>query len=126
MERPRPLRPILVVEDDADSRIMLGMILTMQGYRTVAATNGAEALEIARAQQPCLILLDLMMPVMSGEDFRKAQLADARLKEIPVILLSARHDGAAKAHDLAVLGCIRKPVDFNEVLAQVATHCRPF
>ena len=123
MPHAPPARPVLVVEDDTDSRLMLATILTMQGYQTVGASNGAEALALAHEHQPCLILLDLMMPVMSGEEFRQAQRLDDELKDIPVVLLTARHDAALKAQQLGVEGCIGKPINVREVLTQVATHC---
>ena len=118
-----PLRPVLVVEDDDDSRLMLSMILSLRGYRTVAATDGAEALRVAREHQPCLILLDLMMPVMDGEAFRQAQLGDAELRDIPVIVVTARHDGPASAHRMGASSCIRKPLNVQQVLAEVEAHC---
>ena len=118
-----PLRPVLVVEDDLDSRTMLSVILGLQGYRTVAAAHGAEALRIAREQHPCLILLDLMMPVMDGEAFRKAQLQDTELKDIPVIVVTARYDGPATARRMGAASCVGKPLNVQQVLAEVEAHC---
>ena len=118
-----PVRPVLVVEDDADSRTMLAMILSLKGYRTVGATDGAEALCAAREYHPCLILLDLMMPVMDGEQFRTAQLRDAELKDIPVIIVTARHDGPLSAQRLGASCCIGKPLNVQQVVAEVEAHC---
>jgi DNA-binding response OmpR family regulator len=114
---------VLIVEDEADSRIMLATILTMQGYETVMATNGAEALTIARQQTPCLILLDLMMPIMDGEQFREAQLADATLRDVPVIVLTARYDGERTAQRLHTASCIVKPLNVSQLVNEVAAHC---
>ena len=116
---------MLIVEDDADSRIMLATILTMQGYETVTAANGAEGLALARQQRPCLILLDLMMPIMNGEQFRDAQLADPTLRDVPVIVLTARYDGERTAQRLHAASCIVKPLNVSQVVSEVAAHCLP-
>src|SRR5512132_4356371 len=81
---------ILIVEDDVDVRDALMQVLEFEGYRVTGASNGEEALAALRAGgRPSLILLDLMMPVMNGSQFRAAQLADRALAAIPVIVLSA-------------------------------------
>ena len=82
---------LLLVEDDDDLREDFALILRSRGYRVEVAANGAEALARlrARAPLPCIILLDLMMPVMSGWELRSAQLADPVLAGIPVIVLTA-------------------------------------
>jgi CheY-like chemotaxis protein len=115
--------PVLIVEDDADSRIMLATILTMNGYRTISAANGSDALTDALRHQPCVILLDLHMPVMDGEAFRRAQLADPALRDIPVVLVTAHNAGATKAQQMGVSCCISKPLQVSEVLSQVARYC---
>src|SRR5690242_7123757 len=91
-------RTLLVVEDDADVREALIEVLADHGYFALAAANGREALEILRAEgpRPSVILLDIMMPVMDGQQFRAAQLEDPELAAIPVIVLSAH----AKVADL--------------------------
>src|SRR5512146_3119469 len=76
---------ILVVEDDADIRSVLCEILRDHGFDVAAACNGRDALDqLRRGARPSLILLDLMMPIMSGADFRAAQLATPELRGIPV------------------------------------------
>ena len=67
---------------------MMATLLDLKGYSVVTAANGAEALRVARQQLPCLILLDLIMPVMDGLQFRAEQLADAALSSIPVVCVS--------------------------------------
>jgi CheY-like chemotaxis protein len=114
---------VLIVEDDADSRVMLATMLTLGGYRTITAANGAEALAVASAHRPCLILLDLHMPVMDGQDFRRAQIADPAIKDIPVILVTAHNNGRGVAQQMGVTCCITKPLQVDEVLVQVARHC---
>jgi two-component system, chemotaxis family, chemotaxis protein CheY len=125
MPPTRHSQPVLVVEDDVDSRIMLATILTMQGYEVLTASNGAEGLEMAQRHAPCVILLDLMMPVMDGEQFRAAQLGDEALRHIPVVVLTARHDGLATAERLRADSCILKPLNVRQVLSEVAAHCLP-
>ena len=111
---------VLVVEDDFDLRDALVPILEYDGHKVVSAANGQEALERLRAMSPpSLILLDLLMPVMNGEEFRVEQLRDPRLASIPVLVLSA-HAGAEEcATRLGVAGCLRKPVDIDALLDEV-------
>src|SRR5258707_15538086 len=81
---------ILVVEDDAMTRESIVDLLGEAGYSVTEATNGAEALEkLRQGPAPCVILLDLMMPVMSGQEFRREQLTDPALAAIPGIVVSA-------------------------------------
>jgi len=119
----RPQQPILVIEDDNDSRTMLTTLLDMEGFRVVAAANGAEGLRIARQSRPCLILLDLMMPVMSGPQFREAQMADSAIRDVPTIVLSARHDAAHVARELGCQCSMPKPVDAQRLAEMVASLC---
>src|SRR5216684_2351169 len=82
--------PVLIVEDDDDLRDMMAQLLTIEGFRAVAVANGREALEhLQSAEKPDVILLDLMMPVMDGWEFRRRQKADPDLAQVPVIVLSA-------------------------------------
>src|SRR5947207_15447872 len=81
---------ILIVEDDFDIREALTQILEDEGFQVRCASNGREALEVATSgPAPRLILLDLMMPVMNGWQFRAEQLKDPRLAEVPVLVISA-------------------------------------
>src|SRR3982750_3855302 len=88
-QRPKPPPCVLIVEDDTDVREMMDLLLTSMGYRTVTAANGAVALERLRQDRPCMVLLDLMMPVMTGWEFRERQLNDPLLASIPVLCMSA-------------------------------------
>ena len=107
--------PILLVEDDADSRQMLATVLEFTGRNVVTASNGMEAYNLAREHRPSLIILDLMMPVMTGEEFRRAQLANADIRRIPVLILSAHHDAQLIASRMKAAGCLMKPVDFEDL-----------
>jgi CheY-like chemotaxis protein len=114
---------ILVVDDDLDCRVLLATILTVEGYATFTATNGAEALALARKHHPDLILLDLMMPVMDGMTFRREQQRDPSIADIPVLCVSAMHDCEAVASRLG-LDCISKPIVFADLLATIEGRIR--
>jgi CheY-like chemotaxis protein len=112
---------ILVVEDDADAREALIALLQMKGYRAVPAGNGKEALDyLDRAPIPDLIILDLWMPVMDGWQFRSEQIKDSRLKDIPVIVVTALSDQA----DVDANEVIIKPVDVDSLLSTVSHYCK--
>ena len=113
---------VLIVEDDDDVREMLATLLRGESYEVMTATNGAEALNVMRHHRPCLVLLDLMMPVMNGWDFRRFQLSDPSLADVPVICLTAVFDPARVAEELRVR-CFRKPVALDEMLSEVAAIC---
>ena len=123
--------PVLVVDDDVDSRTLLEMALSEEGYSVLLACNGAEALRLARQSHPRVILLDLAMPVMDGVAFRTALLDDPVLAEIPVIVLTGRTESKEWTGRLRVVGVLSKPprsTDFEELLArygQPATPRRP-
>jgi CheY-like chemotaxis protein len=119
----RPTQPVLVVEDDPDCREMLVALLEAYGYLVVTADNGALALRVARGEHPCLILLDLMMPIMDGEEFRNRQLSDPEIRDIPVVILSARFDARAVAARLGATRFLGKPLDFDQVAATVDEIC---
>jgi CheY-like chemotaxis protein len=88
---------LLVVEDDADIRDTLSDVLAWEGYDVLTAANGREALELLRRGTGVdAILLDLMMPIMSGWEFRRVQLDDPALSGIPCVVLSASAPGAAQ------------------------------
>jgi len=111
---------ILLVEDDFDMRDALIPILEYEGHRVVGAANGREALDQLRAgAKPSLILLDLMMPVMDGTEFRAEQLRDPSLASIPVVVVSADPAARSKAKIMGAAGCIEKPLDIDAFLSQV-------
>jgi CheY-like chemotaxis protein len=118
--------PLLIIEDDQDIRESLVEFLEDHGYRVDAARDGREALDhLVRARErPCLIVLDLMMPIMDGHQFRAEQLRDPELSQIPVLLISAYGDVAERASDLGRLPFLRKPFDLEQLLEQVQTRCQ--
>jgi CheY-like chemotaxis protein len=115
--------PVLIVEDDADLRDMMAQLLRMEGLSAVTAANGREALEYLRGHAPPqVILLDLMMPVMDGWQFRREQQRDAELSNVPVIVLSALDQ--ARATDIPMNAFLKKPLDFDRLLELVRRYCR--
>jgi CheY-like chemotaxis protein len=119
-------RTILIVEDDAELQAALRQLLERAGYEAVCAANGREALEYleTRTPPPSLILLDVRMPLMSGEDFRAAQLKDRALCAVPVVLMSADVELEAKAARLHLPHLV-KPIDRRsllEVVRKYASH----
>src|SRR2546423_11244266 len=107
---------ILVVEDDLDIREALTQILQEEGYAVRAAANGRDALDAASdGSVPSLILLDLMMPVMNGWEFRAEQLKDARLANVPVLIISADPHLRAKLETLGDAGVLQKPIHLAEL-----------
>ncbi|MDQ3070562.1 MAG: response regulator [Acidobacteriota bacterium] len=113
---------VLIVEDQADVREMLDLLLRTEGYETELACNGQEALERLRSCGPCLVLLDLMMPVMSGWEFRARQLQDPEIADVPVVCISAVHEPDEVKRRLQ-LRCLPKPVDFDVLLGIVRETC---
>jgi CheY-like chemotaxis protein len=112
---------ILLVEDDFDVREALAETLRDEGYVVDCAGDGEEALQYLRGgHHPGLILLDLMMPRMSGSEFRMVQKVDPALRQVPVVLLSADGRMEDKARALETDGAIRKPIDMTELLAAIA------
>jgi len=105
-----------------DVREMIATTLELEGTEVVTAANGLEAYHLARLHHPKLIVLDLMMPVMTGEEFRKVQLAHEAIRDIPVVVLSAHHDAQQIAARMHVAACLRKPIDIDELQALVKRY----
>ena len=113
---------VLVVDDYEDAREIFSTFLQFAGYEVLTAADGLDALNVARRRRPDLILLDLKMPRMDGEAFRREQLADAALSAIPVIVLSASSDGEEIAQRIAAIDYLSKPIDSGMLLATVGRH----
>lgn len=114
---------LLVVEDHADSRELLAEFLEALGYEVEVAGNGLEALERLRdAPRPRAVLLDLMMPVMSGWELMKHVREDPVLSSLPVVVVSGV--GASQPLPEGVLGAVPKPVDLNALRALIEQALR--
>lgn len=117
---------ILIVDDDPDIRETLSELLQAEGYGCATASNGRDALEYLRSHPvPSLILLDLMMPIMDGFEFRAAQLQADALRELPVLVVSAGGRAAQAAKDLRAANYINKPMDIADLFRKVRSFCTP-
>jgi CheY-like chemotaxis protein len=115
---------VLIVEDDLDTREMLGRFLELEGFNVETAENGKRALErLGSGVGACVILLDLMMPVMDGWQFRQEQIRNSALADIPVIVVSAA--GRERLEKIQADAYLSKPVDLDELLGCVTQFCRP-
>jgi CheY-like chemotaxis protein len=116
---------VLIVEDDADTRSLQRLALECGGYEVTVATNGLEALQrLASSAPPCIILLDLMMPVMDGLTFLATRQTSPALQDIPVVCVSAGgHDLMARARQLGAEECLPKSPDFHELCGVVGRYC---
>jgi CheY-like chemotaxis protein len=119
-----PQHHILLVEDNTDTRDSMALVLELEGYKVVGAANGQEALNhLDTNPHPCLILLDLMMPVLDGWGFRVRQRQDPALAAIPVVVISAAGSIDQKAASLGVAGYLQKPVEIDHLLDMVKHYC---
>jgi CheY-like chemotaxis protein len=113
---------ILVVEDDRDLRESLRDALELEGYDVVCVENGQAALtHLGTGARPCVILLDLMMPVMDGWTFRREIMKDQSLAAIPVVVMTAV--APARATSLASEAILYKPLHIDQVVGVVQEHC---
>jgi CheY-like chemotaxis protein len=104
------------VEDDSELRDLLRVALEGDGYDVATVGNGRAALNHLRSTAgTCIIVLDLMLPVMDGRTFRAVQLRDRSLRWIPVVVLSGAVDSARDARELGARSFVRKPVDVDEL-----------
>ena len=113
---------VLVVEDDANVREVIAETLEGEGYDVISAANGLEALRCLRGAltPPCLILLDLMMPVMDGWQFRDEQKKDPSIALVPVVVLSAHGDLTTS---IDATGYLSKPIKLDPLLKVIARFC---
>ncbi len=128
MSQP-PAGNILIVEDDADTREMLSTLLASQGFHAVSAEDGLEGLHLLRAVRrrapdvPCLVLLDLTMPRLGGHEFRRAQLGDPTVANVPVAVMSGATDLEQRGQALGAVATVAKPIDLDVLLDVVNRYC---
>ena len=114
---------VLIVDDDADIRETLADVLRDAGYHVLGAANGDDALhQLRRGARPNLILLNLMMPVMNGWEFRERQRQDPMLAAIPVVVISAYSRYTSDGADFDAAASLRKPLDITTLIEMVERH----
>jgi CheY-like chemotaxis protein len=112
---------IMVVEDDDDIRNTIIELLESEGFRTESAINGKDALDLlGKIPKPCLVLLDMMMPIMNGREFLDRVMADSSLSPIPILVVSAVAD---RTNTTGSIGFLKKPIDIDMVLKMVNKYC---
>jgi CheY-like chemotaxis protein len=117
---------VLIADDDSGIRAMLAETLEDEGYQVVTAANGRDALAyLRRGPLPQLILLDLMMPLMTGWDVLHELTRHPILGQIPVVILSATDAAEQTAMTYHVAACLPKPVEFDSLLQVVERYCQP-
>lgn len=120
-EKAEPLT-LLLVEDTEDNRFMMRRLLEMAGYRVVEATNGEEAVKLARSESPHLILMDLSLPVIDGLAATRLIRKLPEFQSTPIIAVSA-HDTSDFQSEAILAGCnsyVTKPIDFGELEELIA------
>lgn len=115
---------ILIVDDDSKNLELFRDVLQVVGYTTIEATNGKQGIDLAKARQPGLILLDMQMPVMDGFEALRILKGDAATRNIPVIVLTsyAMKGDKERIFKAGCDGYIAKPVDIDELLKKVAEY----
>lgn len=115
---------VLVVDDEPDIREVMKEALEDAGFTVALAANGAEALSaLADGLKPSLILLDLMMPVMDGYEFRVRQWAEPTLASLPILIVSAAGSCQADARRLRARGYLSKPMELSALVRVVSNAC---
>jgi two-component system, OmpR family, alkaline phosphatase synthesis response regulator PhoP len=125
----RQIGHVLVVDDDPGTCQVLSALLSTEGYNVVAAGDGLEALHLLRTvrhreiEAPCLVLLDLNMPRLGGSEFRRAQLGDPTVSNVPVAILSGAVNATERGNALGAVATVTKPIDFEMLLDVVRRYC---
>jgi CheY-like chemotaxis protein len=114
---------VLVVEDDPDTRRMLVSAIADEGYEAIPALDGQHALRTALAVEPSAIVLDLMLPGVSGEEFARAYHEQSHL-DAPIVVVSAKHDAAAIGKGIGARAVLPKPLDIADFVAQLKATIR--
>ena len=118
---------VLIVEDEKDIRESLSELLEAERFVVSQAENGQLALDALAEMQvlPHVILLDLMMPIMDGEQFRREQLADARLAPIPIVIMSAARDIAEVGERMQAFAVLKKPMSIDVLVEKLREAATP-
>ncbi len=117
----KQMRPVILIEDDSFIRESLCDLLESEGFKVQEAENGKLGLELIRSYAgDCVVLLDLQMPVMTGEELLEAlsREEDPKIRTVPVLVLTARGQGF---HHPGIIGTLLKPFDLDQLLEKVKT-----
>ncbi|MFO7847615.1 MAG: response regulator transcription factor [Balneolaceae bacterium] len=119
---------ILVVDDEQDLLDLIEYNLKKEGFQVLKAENGIEALEVAREQNPDLVLLDIMMPKMDGLEVCEKMRSDSELRHIPIIFLTARGDEKTEVEglDLGADDYVTKPISTTKLISRIKAVLRRF
>ncbi len=113
-------KKILIVDDDEELHILYGLYLRGESFQILKAYNGKEALEIMNKEMPDLIVLDMIMPVMDGEEFLKKLHHEPRFKEVPIIIASVNEKIPAKMFEIAnIYTALRKPFTIDILINKI-------
>jgi DNA-binding response OmpR family regulator len=123
-ERTTTATRILIVDDDPTIRSVLEALLEDEGFQPVTAANGKEALSVVDSKPPALILMDLMMPVMSGIDAVRELKSDPGTANIPIIAMSAGFILRESIDELLADSIISKPFDLDALIANIRATLR--
>jgi CheY-like chemotaxis protein len=117
---------ILIVDDNADARTMLTILLEDQGYMVICAENGRAALDLLNAQRPDLIITDLQMPELDGIELVKALRRESDLKDIPVLIMSAQQtEVLSEALEAGANAAFSKPVQLQFLIKLIENLLMP-
>jgi two-component system, chemotaxis family, chemotaxis protein CheY len=109
---------VLVVDDEPDVRETLRDLVEMCGCSVIVAANGAEALALLAERRPCMIILDLLMPVMTGEELLAAMRREPSLAELPVVISTSAPERAPSG-----VPVLRKPIDIDSFMSWLRRNC---
>lgn len=116
------IHPIMVVEDDADIRELMKVMLESEGYFPITAENGEEALKLlSQIPKPCMILLDMMMPIMDGWTFSEETKKNVLYKNIPLLAVTAFADQITSKENFS--GVVKKPIRIDLLLDLIRHYC---
>jgi CheY-like chemotaxis protein len=113
------MKAIVVVDDEFGLADVLAATLSDVGYRVHTASNGVQGLEVMAQERPDLVLLDYMMPLLDGPGVLAAMQADPRLRGVPVVLVSAMPEAVVQKRCAGYRAFLRKPFDFEALIATV-------
>jgi CheY-like chemotaxis protein len=118
---PAKRRTVLVVEDDRATSDLLRMVVEEEGFRCVPASEGHLAVEMARAEQPSLITLDLDLPDTDGHAVLHRLLADERTRHIPIVVVTGYSRFLPPGDERLVAGILEKPLEINDLVGVLRT-----